>query len=212
MVAHFTGESFQITQRHYDTLIDQASKNLPKETGGFLGGHGRFIKGILPIFNSFLGDKTGTFGYIPEDAIRARAFFEKHNLEYLGVYHTHPIGSAQPSNQDLVHIQKYMFIISMQSPSNPDFACYEVQGKRYNRVSLQINTSDYSVTDIHSKASNKGSSSILERPPNLEGYSAQLEVDGLFDAIISDGPSRYQKFNLNSDDDDEHGLSFSTFA
>ena len=52
MIAHFTGESFQITTRHYETLIDQAQKNLPKETGGFLGGHGRFIKGILPLFNS----------------------------------------------------------------------------------------------------------------------------------------------------------------
>ncbi len=218
MVAHFTGEPFIITQRHYDTIIDQANKNLPKETGGFLGGHGRYIKGILPLFNSFLGDKTKTFGYMPEDAIRAREFFEKHKLEYLGVYHTHPVGSADPSVQDLMHIQKYMFIISMSRPSHPDFACYEVQGKLYNRVGLEIESNNFDVIDIHAKStgntsSTTHSSKLQTSPPKLEGPSAQKQVDGLFDAIIKEEGQVYQKFNLRTDeDDDEEGLSFSTFA
>ena len=211
MIAHFTGESFQITTRHYETLINQAQKNLPKETGGFLGGHGRFIKGILPLFNSFDGDKTGTFGYMPEDAIRARQFFEKNNLEYLGVYHTHPIGSAMPSEQDLKHIQKYMFIISMRDPKNPDFACYEVQGKRYNRVPLDISSGSFSVHDIHSGV---GAPTQASEPSfiALDSESGQSHVDGLFDAIISDRPSPYQKTTFESEDDDENGLSFSTVA
>lgn len=216
MTAHFTGEPFIITQRHYDTIIDQANKNLPKETGGFVGGHGRYIKGILPLFNSFIGDKTKTFGYMPEDAIRAREFFEKHKLEYLGVYHTHPAAPATPSEQDLKHIQKYMFIIGMERPKHPDFACYEVQGKMYNRVSLEIESSNFNVVDIHAKMDKEGSQTSSQQlyspPPILEGPSAQRQVDGLFDAIIKDEGQAYQKYEINSDDDDESGLSFSTFA
>ena len=215
MILHFTGEPFLITQRHYDTIIDQANKNLPKETGGFLGGHGRFIKGILPLFNSVVGDKTKTFGYMQEDAIRARSFFQKNNLEYLGVYHTHPVGSAAPSDQDLKHIQKYMFIISMARPKHPDFACYEVQGRLHQRVSLQIMSQGYSVADIHAKPGSdkvEDVSKTLNDPPVLEGPGSEKQVNGLFEAIVSESKIDYPKFTLGSEEDDPEALSFSTFA
>ena len=201
---HFTGEPFIITRRHYDVVIDQAQKNLPKETGGFFGGHGRYIKGILPLFNMHLGDKTGTFAYTPEDAVRARQFFEKNSLEYLGVYHTHPKGTADPSNQDLTHIQKFMFIISMRRPQFPDFACYEVQGKRYNRVPLNISDETVSIADIH--ASKKEAST---QPLDTTVSSTDsLHFDGLFDAIINDQTVDYPKYTSPFEGDD----SFSTLA
>ena len=39
---------FQITQRHYDIIIEQGYKNLPKECGGFLGGKDMTISAISP--------------------------------------------------------------------------------------------------------------------------------------------------------------------
>lgn len=211
MIAHFTGEPFQITQRHYDVILKQAHDNLPKETGGFLGGHGRFIKGILPLFNMHLGNKTDTFAYTQEDAVRSRQFFEKNGLEYLGVYHTHPKGTAEPSKQDLSHIQKYMFIISMRNIRHPDFACYEVQGMTYNRVTLDVSTESIEVADIHSRkkgTSKKETSLFQPQRPSLELGNASKQLDGLFDAIIKDDVVEYPRYEPFIDDEE----SFSTFA
>ncbi|MBT5856438.1 hypothetical protein HOH87_07400 [bacterium] len=147
---------FQITQRHYDIIIEQARKNYPQECGGFLGGKDMVISAILPTFNAHLYNKTDTFALSSEDMERAHAFFAKHNLEYYGVYHTHPKGEAIPSKQDLVNVQKYLFIISLRDIDNPDFAAYETTGaQQAQRVPLSIVTGNVEVMDIHGTGTEK---------------------------------------------------------
>ena len=110
---------FKITKRHYDIIINQGHTNWPQECGGFLGGKDMTISAILPTFNSHLYNKTDTFAITSEDIHRAHAFFEQHGLEYYGVYHTHPKATAEPSDQDLRNIQRYMFIISYLNKKHP---------------------------------------------------------------------------------------------
>jgi proteasome lid subunit RPN8/RPN11 len=141
-------DHFSITERHYNIIIEQANVNYPKECGGFIGGVGMDIKAIQPVFNQHLYDKTGTFAITSEDVIRAHNFFAKHNLDYMGVYHTHPKASAMPSQQDLSHIQKYMFIISLMHKGKPDFAAYVVDGRNYERRPLNIITGPVDVVNL----------------------------------------------------------------
>lgn len=140
---------FKITKRHYDIIINQGKTNWPQECGGFLGGKDMTISAILPTFNQHLYNKTDTFAISSEDIERAHAFFEKHGLEYYGVYHTHPKASAQPSDQDLRNVQRFMFIISYLNFDHPDFAAYEVSGRHYNRLSLQVLAKEAEVVDLH---------------------------------------------------------------
>jgi proteasome lid subunit RPN8/RPN11 len=145
--------SFKITKRHYDMIIDQGYKNLPMECGGFVGGKDMTISALLPTFNQFLEDKTKTFAVTPDDIMRAHQFFSKHGLEYYGIYHTHPKGVAEPSDQDLRHIQEFMFIISYRDMKRPDFAAYIVTSTTdYSRVPLEI-IQEVSVRDIHAPES-----------------------------------------------------------
>ena len=97
------------------------------------------------------------FAIFPEDIERAHLFFNKHGLEYYGTYHSHPKGEAIPSKQDLSHIQKYLFIISLKNFDSPDFAAYEVTGvQQAERVPLRIlSDKDFSVKDIHSDGTKK---------------------------------------------------------
>ena len=145
-------EVFTITRRHYDIVLKQAQTNYPEECGGFLGGTGLNITAVFPVFNQHLFNKTDTFGVTSEDITRAHEFFKKHNLDYLGIYHTHPKAPATPSEQDLSHIQRYMFIISLEQFHAPDFACYKVNCKAYTRLPLHINEKDVTVKDIHAPA------------------------------------------------------------
>lgn len=194
-------DRFKITRRHYDIVIKQARMNLPQECGGFFGGSNHTISAILPQFNQHLEDKTGTFAVTNEDILRAHAFFEKNNLEYFGIYHTHPKGTADPSAQDLKHIQKYMFIISMRVPDHPDFAAYFVKGRDYRRVPLEI-IEHSDVVDIHTGKPSKKAELPKDKVGNLHQESDRLQTQ--LGQYISGKKINYEKqktnpLNQNSD-------------
>ena len=145
---------FSITQRHYNIIIDQVKKNYPYEAGGFIGGKDFLISAIYPVFNQDISNKTDVFAVYNEDIERAHLFFNKHGLIILGLYHSHPKGAAIPSKQDLTHIQKYLFIISLRNFDRPDFAAHKVTGHQQSeRVPLNIvSDQHFSVKDIHGGA------------------------------------------------------------
>jgi len=201
-----TGETvtfFTITQRHYDIIIKQAQDNYPQECGGFIGGKDLEIKAIFPIFNQHLYNKTDTFALSSEDIARAHQFFDKHQLQYFGIYHTHPKGAAIPSKQDLMHIQKYMFIISLRDKNRPDFATFEVFGKKYNRLPLKITKGPVDVVDIHGSSVNQISSA-----PKGDLVDELQQLDGMI-KDIQDQKIKYPKLKPKKGSDSS---GFSTFA
>ena len=129
---------FMITNRQYDLIMHQAQACFPQESGGILGGRENVILGVLPVFNQFLYDRTRTFGMTADDIDRGYRFLAKHDLDYLGIYHTHPKGIAYPSKEDLAHNQKYHFIVSLADRYNPVFAAWEVEKGEIIQVPIQI--------------------------------------------------------------------------
>lgn len=122
---------FIITQHQYDLIMQQAQENFPYETGGSLcGTEDGVIKGVMPIYNQSGGDQKKEFGITAEDIQRSHDFAKKHGLKFFGIYHTHPHGIAYPSDQDLSHNQRYLFIISLRDRYNPEFAAYTIQPGR----------------------------------------------------------------------------------
>lgn len=143
---------FQITKRHYDIITKQAADNFPTEAGGFLGGKDFVIKAILPIFNQHLANKTDTFAFTAEDVDRAHQFFAKHNLDYYGLYHTHPSGIPEPSQTDIDTGHKYHFIIGIpgKDPSKAVLRAFEVQRKTVIPLAMNILLQDVKSVDLQS--------------------------------------------------------------
>lgn len=129
---------FTITRRQYDLIMQQAQACYPQEAGGILGGKENVILGILPVFNQFLYDRTGTFGITADDIERGYKFLEKNGLSYYGIYHTHPKGVPYPSKQDLSHGQKYHFIVGMADRYNPELRAWEVSERNITEVPIEI--------------------------------------------------------------------------
>ena len=198
---------FSITKRHYDIIIDQVKKNFPYESGGFIGGKDFQVKAIFPVFNQDISNKTDVFAIYPQDIERAHLFFEKHGLDYYGTYHSHPKGEAIPSQQDLTHIQKYLFIISLRNFDHPDFAAYEVTGhQKADRIPLRIvSDSDFSVKDIHGKGQPSIDGFIIpEGTPDFnDSNSLNQKINDVFNQ-----QSNYEKQQRLLDDDGD----FSTLA
>lgn len=179
---------FVITEHQYEIIMTQAQKNYPYETGGVLcGDENGIIKGIMPLYNYADGDQKKQFGISHDDIYRGHAFAKKHGLIYYGIYHTHPKGIAYPSEADLAHNQRFLFIISLRDRYNPDFAAYSVTpGPKATRVEIQvINNTGVTIIDI-----NTGQTKFKENV-------AQEEIDKLNTMIenIIEEKQKYQKMS-----------------
>jgi len=160
---------FKITQRQYEIIIRQALENLPCESGGFLGGSDDMIKGVFPVYNQHLGDSTSTFEISSEDLERAHRFFQKHQLDYYGVYHTHPKGLPEPSLQDLKNNQRFLFIIGLRNPQDPVFAAYQATGLHAERIPIQVvDNKGVTVLDLHKGQSKLSESNIVFEAQRLQ--------------------------------------------
>lgn len=153
MLTNIDVDQFYITQKQFSIISQQIIKNDPNEAGGFLGGKNDTIQAILPVFNQSLGNKQTTFSITSADIQRAHEFFEKHNLDYFGTYHSHPSGNIQPSPQDMTHVQKYLFIV-VKTNETIRMAAYRAKGRipieipitviddqRFRQLDLGINQS-----------------------------------------------------------------------
>ena len=209
-------EPFVISERHYRLIIEQVKKNLPQESGGFLGGTDRTIKAVLPAFNQHLGNRTDTFGLTAEDIRRAHEFFEHHGLTYFGVYHSHPNGDPYPSVPDIQTGQRYHFIIGCRNPENPILAAYEIVKNQPQRVPIQLMSDKrISVVDIHQKAA-ENAKSPEKNPDKKVAKKSPLEtpvlgdlrqIMGVIDNITQSKPNVYPKLAPPT-----KGSDFSTLA
>ncbi|MGC6367253.1 MAG: Mov34/MPN/PAD-1 family protein [Candidatus Marinamargulisbacteria bacterium] len=200
-------DNFSITERHYNIIIDQVKKNYPYESGGFVGGKDGLITAIFPVLNQDISNKTDVFAIYPQDIERAHLFFDKHGLTYYGTYHSHPKGEAIPSQQDLTHIQKYLFIISLKNFNSPDFAAYKVVGhQKADRIPLKVvSDTSFDVKDIHNKTT-KGTDDLVVPTGTPDFHNTQQlneQVNNLFE-----GRSSYQRSARDFDDSGD----FSTLA
>jgi proteasome lid subunit RPN8/RPN11 len=107
------------------TMRNHALKDFPNECVGFLYGHDelvsddqtiRKIESAVPISNSKEGDQRRRFEISPLDYMKAEHYALENNLTLLGVYHSHPLHPAIPSEHDLKQALPFFsyIIVSVQ--------------------------------------------------------------------------------------------------
>lgn len=191
---------FKITERQYHIILKQAQDSFPYEAGGILGGREDTILGVLPIANKAFEKGTETFGLANEDIERAYNFLVKHRLEYLGVYHTHPRGVPYPSEQDLSHNQKYLFIIGLRDRYNPELYVWRVENGQIHQEEIKI-ISDLGVTVVDVNTGQPKMSDSLSR-------EAMTKLARQIDDWIAGKRPEYPRLAPNNWD----ASSFSTLA
>jgi proteasome lid subunit RPN8/RPN11 len=92
-------------------IVQDAVDTFPDECCGFLYGHEdhgqRFITEARTASNVKEGDKRRRFEIAPHDYLEAEKYAEEHQLELLGVYHSHPNHPAVPSEHDRAAAQPF---------------------------------------------------------------------------------------------------------
>ena len=103
-------------------IIEDAKNCYPDECCGFFYGKenadgDRLVEQALIINNAKEGDKRKRFEISPQDYMKGEQFASDHQLDFLGIYHSHPDHPAIPSEHDRVAAQPWFsyIIISVLS-------------------------------------------------------------------------------------------------
>ncbi len=82
-----------------DELIEQAKKDAPNESCGYLLGTGNIVTQNYPMEN--IDHSPEHFFFEPREQFAALRYARQHNLQILANWHSHPASPSRPSQEDL---------------------------------------------------------------------------------------------------------------
>ncbi len=82
-----------------DELIEQAKKDAPNESCGYLLGIGNIVTQNYPMEN--IDHSPEHFSFEPREQFAALRYARQNNLQILANWHSHPASPSRPSQEDL---------------------------------------------------------------------------------------------------------------
>lgn len=114
-------------------MFDDALQAFPHECCGFMFGKedekgNRLVTKALPVFNSATENRERRFIISPKDYMNAEKFADENNVQFLGIYHSHPNHPAIPSEHDRVAAQPWFsyVIISVSEDKVQHTRCWRL--------------------------------------------------------------------------------------
>lgn len=96
-------KKLEISNEAFQKMKSHAEADYPNECCGFffgLEGDVRQVRIARKVENAKEGDQSDRFQIDPKDYQEAEKYAIKHDLDLLGVYHSHPDHPAEPSEHD----------------------------------------------------------------------------------------------------------------
>jgi proteasome lid subunit RPN8/RPN11 len=114
-------------------MFEDAVNTFPHECCGFMFGTedasgDRIITKVLPVFNAATENRERRFIISPKDYLHAENFADENNVQFLGIYHSHPNHPAVPSEHDRVAAQPWFsyVIISVKGNAIDHTRCWRL--------------------------------------------------------------------------------------
>jgi len=104
-------------------MFDDAIEAFPHECCGFMFGTedmsgNRLVTKALPVHNSAVENRERRFIISPKDYMNAEKFADENNVQFLGIYHSHPDHPAIPSEHDRVAAQPWFSYVIVSVSEN----------------------------------------------------------------------------------------------
>ncbi|MDI1471764.1 MAG: M67 family metallopeptidase [Thermodesulfovibrio sp.] len=126
----------KIKKAIYDDMIEYCRWSLPYEACGILAGKNNFVTEIYKIKNI----ETSSVSYFMEtkEQLKAMKDIRQKGLEMIAIFHSHPFGSAYPSQKDieLAFYDVYYLIVAFE----PEFEvkCFKIKDGEIDEEELII--------------------------------------------------------------------------
>jgi proteasome lid subunit RPN8/RPN11 len=121
-----------------DEMLAHARNQPHRECCGLLAGSGGLISRIFPAVN-VAADPAKNYEIAPAEVCAFMRTIREENLEFLGIYHSHPNGKSEPSPTDIdlaYYPDVAYFIISVQSV--PAVRAHSIQDGAVKELSIEI--------------------------------------------------------------------------
>ncbi|GAB5489942.1 MAG: hypothetical protein Phog2KO_01570 [Phototrophicaceae bacterium] len=118
-------QSLRLSHEQIQNIVDHAKNDLPNEACGLIGGLNGKVLHIIPIKN-VANNPQVHYLMDANEQLQALKQFDQQNIEWLGVYHSHPNGKAIPSQED-----------SRSAELNTPNLCHVIVGLKNQDVHLQ---------------------------------------------------------------------------
>ncbi|MBO9570623.1 MAG: M67 family metallopeptidase [Chitinophagaceae bacterium] len=126
-------------------MFEDAVKAFPDECCGFMFGNeegeSRTVSKALPVYNSATENRKRRFVIAPKDYMNAEKFADENNLQFLGIYHSHPNHPAIPSEHDRIAAQPWFsYVIISVSPEGVQHTRSWLLNEQFQFEEEQYNT------------------------------------------------------------------------
>lgn len=134
----------EIDPKVLDRMHRHAEAAYPNECCGFFFGQDhdrRKIQEIRKVENAKEGDQRRRFQIDPKDYQKAEKYADEHDLDLLGVYHSHPDHPAEPSEHDRKVAMPWFsyVIISVQNDKAVNTTSWQLNKERqFEKESIEI--------------------------------------------------------------------------
>ena len=121
-----------------ESMIEHARREAPRECVGLLGGHNRRVTSTYPLENESAQPEieffVGVGLFAPQKMMRER------RQDLVGIYHSHPSGTAYPSKKDLErnYYQGVVHVIISLAEGEPVVRAFELGDGKVEDVVLSL--------------------------------------------------------------------------
>jgi proteasome lid subunit RPN8/RPN11 len=114
-------------------LISIVQSRYPNEACGLLAGQDHHLTEAIEVYNS-VESGSPLFYLEPKEMIRSIQSIREKGLQWMGVFHSHPNGSIQPSRTDIEnwHYPNLLYCIAaVESYENIPFKIYRLKNEEF---------------------------------------------------------------------------------
>jgi proteasome lid subunit RPN8/RPN11 len=121
-------------------MLEHAGREPTQECCGLLAGRGGIITHVFSAANVAADPATG-YEIDPRETVRLMREFRERQLEFMGIYHSHPNGKNEPSARDIelaYYSEAIYFIVSPMADAPKPVRAFSIRDGRVIELDIAI--------------------------------------------------------------------------
>lgn len=128
----------KIKKHIVEAVIEQARKELPDESCGYLLGKEEVVTYHYPMINT--DHSPEHFSFDPQEQFAAIRYARQEQLEIIANWHSHPVTPSRPSEEDirLAYDPNILYFILSLAEEIPVLNAFRIEDGKVEKIKLEI--------------------------------------------------------------------------
>lgn len=128
----------KIKKEVFNKILEQARRDVPNESCGYLFGEGDTVTESYEMTNA--DHSPEHFSFIPKEQFAAINYARKHGLQVLANWHSHPASPSRPSQEDirLAYDSQIAYFILSLAAEEPVLNAFHIENGVSEKLPLEV--------------------------------------------------------------------------